>query len=188
MTPNPYWTRHMNATATQLLLSGSFLGAILSSTSLAQQTYSAEVQAEMARRVPVTIAMVDSLPVENAKAIILRRARVTPYDVILIRRGDANGDQLGAAVFTLLATRQVQGDTAKRDAVIKVNMLTPPAQWSRQEGNYPSRIASRLQVADARFIEGIGTVPARVIYLRTNAIKKMKVKADPSPDRKKADR
>src|SRR5215212_4965901 len=73
----------------------------------------AHIDAEKARRVPVTVVLVSTLDApDSIPAMILRRTSTDPRDVILLRRDRANGEQLAAAVLRLMIIRDRTGDTA----------------------------------------------------------------------------
>ena len=132
--------------------------------------YSAAQLAEMARRVPVTIAFSDVLPSGTSGAAILRRTQLEPHDVILLRR-DASPDLLSAAVFTLLATREVEGDTARADATVRVGATHGPKAWESRMLPKMANTLRLLQRATPRSIAGVGVVKAYDAYLLPHALR-----------------
>lgn len=120
---------------------------------------------EKGKRVAVTVALVNRLPVRNAPAVILRRAAMTPHDVILLEREMATGQQLSAAIWTLLGARGLHGDTASGDAILRVGQATGPASWRKSETRVSERVVERLLTMPPKDIEGVGAVPATELYL-----------------------
>lgn len=115
-------------------------------------------------RVPVTLALVDTLAGE-APFRILRRANVAPYDVILLRAG-ADSAVLSAAVQDLLSIRQLQGDTASTGAgALRVRRPNrAPGQRVRMLP-WARRVIDDLRSADRQTVAGVGSVPAVQIWL-----------------------
>jgi hypothetical protein len=130
-------------------------------------------QQEMARRVPVTIALVDELPApDSVPTVILRRANTSPHDVILLRRNDANGGQLAAAVLHLLVLRDRSGDTARVNATYRLPAARQaPRAWQRTEEVRTGRVVARLRRAEPSEVPGVGRVRATEIYLPSAAMR-----------------
>jgi hypothetical protein len=122
-------------------------------------------QREIARRVAVTIVLVDSLPVANARAVIVRRLNVRPHDVIVLQSSSATGGELAGAIADLLAIREKLGDTAAVDGVFRVSSLGGPTAWEKTEQRTLDAIVARLRVASPQPIDGFGVVPAAEVYL-----------------------
>ena len=114
-------------------------------------------------RVPVTVVIVERLPVTGAPFVVLRRADATPRDVILLPAG-ADAKLLSEAVQALLAARQAGGDTAGASATLRVRprrgrtSQRPVLPWAQ-------RVLNDLRRAEARRVEGVGSVPAVEIWL-----------------------
>ena len=131
-------------------------------------------QEEMARRVPVTIALVDQLPAGtgNAPAVVLRRANTAPHDVILLRRSDATGPQLAGAILHLMIMRERSGDTASADAMFRLPSATRgPKAWERTEQVQTGRIVAQLRTAKVQDVPGVGQVRAKAVYLPSMAMR-----------------
>ncbi len=133
-------------------------------------------QQEIARRVPVTVALTNQMPYRDAPAVILRRATAVPHDVILLRRNGASGAQLSAAVFQLLVLRERDGDTASTDGVYRVIAPQGPAAWRGSEERTAGRTVSRLFSAPAREISGVGIVAATELYLPSRQMLQQRVR------------
>ncbi|HYW07888.1 MAG TPA: hypothetical protein VE913_13090 [Longimicrobium sp.] len=112
----------------------------------------------------MTLALVDTLAGE-APFLILRRADVAPYDVILLR-ADADSAALSAAVRDLLSIRRVQGDTTRTTAgamhVRRANRA--PGQGVRTIP-WARRVMDDLRMAERQTIAGVGTARAVQIWL-----------------------
>jgi hypothetical protein len=115
------------------------------------------------RRVPVTVATVERLPVPGAPFVVVRRASAAPRDVILLPAG-ADARLLSEAVQTLLVARQAGGDTASAAATLRVR---PQRGRSSERPVLPwaQRVLNDLRRAAARPVDGVGTVPAVEIWL-----------------------
>lgn len=113
----------------------------------------------------MTVALVNRLPIRNAPAVVLRRVAITPHDVILLEREMATGEQLSAAIWTLLGARGLNGDTATSNSVLRVGQATGPAPWRKTETRVAERVVERLRTAAPTYIEGVGSVPAAQLYL-----------------------
>lgn len=134
---------------------------------------------EMARRVPVTVALVAALPApDSVPAVILRRRDVSPHDVILLRRDRADGARLAAAVLHLLVLRDRTGDTASVSSTVRLpTARTSPRAWERTEQVRTARVVGRLRQAVPRNVPGVGTVPATEIYLPSRRMREEARKA-----------
>jgi len=131
-------------------------------------------QLEVARRVPVTIALVDQFPADagNVPGVILRRSGTAPYDVILLRRADATGAQLAGAILHLMVVRERSGDTAQVDGTFRLPTANRgPRAWDRTELVVAERIVGRLRHAEVRDIPGVGRVHAREIFLPSRSMR-----------------
>lgn len=115
-------------------------------------------------RVPVVLALVDTLT-GDAPFRILRRAEVTPHDVILFRVG-ADSATLSAAVHDLLSIRRVQGDTTRSGAgAVRVRQPVRTAAREVRMLPWARRVMEDLRRADRRVIAGVGAVPSVQIWL-----------------------
>ena len=137
----------------------------VTSVNVAAQTPRPGAGAEKGRRVPVTIALVDSYAYGDAPATILRRAATVPHDVIVMPRRQATGDRLSAAIVTLLTARELAGDTARRDATVRVASQTGPRQWLNHETRQNSAFIQRVLTSAPKMIPGVGLASAGNLYL-----------------------
>ncbi|HEU4453060.1 MAG TPA: hypothetical protein VFR81_08365 [Longimicrobium sp.] len=115
-------------------------------------------------RVPVTVAMVERLPVPDAPFVVLRRTNVAPQDVILLPAG-ADARLLSDAVQMLLIARQAGGDTATAAATLRVRPQRGRTASQRPILPWAQRVLADLRRVATRPVEGVGTVPAVEIWL-----------------------
>ncbi len=117
---------------------------------------------------PATVALVLKLPTADtsATAVILRRVKGEPHDLVLLPAGRGSVGAYAAAIRELAVIRSRDGDLPTRDEGIVVHGATMPGDWTRSGFD---KIASsdfdRLQAAVPRRIGGIGTVPALTIQI-----------------------
>jgi hypothetical protein len=126
--------------------------------------------AQQSGRYPVTVAIVDALPDSKAGAFILRQAGNTPADFILMTRESATARQLSAAVFTLLAVREVDGLIASRNATIRVPNREGPAAWIETEERRAEGVVRRLRNLPEHDVPGLGRARALRLALPVNAL------------------
>jgi hypothetical protein len=113
-------------------------------------------------RVPVTLALVDSVP-GGVPFRILRRANASPSDVILFHVG-ADSAALSEAVAQLVLMRRLQGDTAGLAGMARVRR---PNSRGRAPRVLPwaGRVINDLHLAGRREIAGVGTARTVEIWL-----------------------
>ena len=133
----------------------------------------------------VTLVLVPSLPpgAEDARAVILRRARTNPQNVILVTSATTAAD-LTQAVAALFNSRHKQGDDIGSDMMARVapagaressRRLAPasdsgavtsaPRRSERRNPDEAARQLAMLRTAPATHVEDVGTYPARVVRL-----------------------
>lgn len=115
-------------------------------------------------RVPVSLALVDSARTGDAPYRILRRADVAPHDVILLRSG-SDAAVLSEAVGNLLLIRAQTGDTARVNGVMRVQRARGAPGRAPRVLPWAGRVLNDLQLAPAREVPGVGSVPAVEIWL-----------------------
>lgn len=112
-------------------------------------------------RVPLTIAIVSTVPHPGASYEIQRRTSGDVRDVVLLPPS-ATAEQLSDAIRGVLTARLVGGDTAREAAVIRVR---PHAAGAHLAFPWAHRVLVDLRHASARPIPGVGTVQAVRIWL-----------------------
>lgn len=131
-------------------------------------------------RVPVTVALVDELPGDGDRALVLRRHDQTPHDVIVLKRSVADGALLSSAVLTLLVAREIAGNAPRESSMLRVNQTAAPVAWRASEQRRADRVVSRARGAPPREVAGLGLVSAVDIYLREDALRgRLKAKHRP---------
>lgn len=114
-------------------------------------------------RVPVTLVLVERLPVAGAPFVIHRRPGAARQDVILLPAG-ADARVLSEAVRMLLVARQAGGDTPTTAATMRVRPQRGRAT-ARVVFPWAQRVLADLRRAEARPVEGVGTVATVEIWL-----------------------
>lgn len=114
-------------------------------------------------RVPVTVVLVERLSVPGAPFVVQRRPGAAQQDVILLPAG-ADARLFSEAVQMLLVARQAGGDTPVRAATMRVRPQRG-RNTPRRVLPWAQRVLNDLRRAEARPVEGIGTVQAVEIWL-----------------------
>lgn len=160
-------------TAALTVVFAAALLAIPSRTHAQQSTPSTPAAAEMARRVPVTVALVDSYPYgSDAAAVILRRPEASSEDVIVLQSATANGQRLAAALLNLVALRERAGDTASTAGVFRVRKdRVPQGDALEREALTAGRVVARLRTTIPTAVPGVGQARATQIYLPSRGMR-----------------
>lgn len=114
-------------------------------------------------RVPVTVVLVERLPVPGEPFVVQRRPGAAERDVILLP-ADADATLFSEAVQMLLIARQAGGDTPVTAVTLRVR---PQRGRTAPRPVFPwaQRVLADLRRAEARPVEGVGTAPAVEIWL-----------------------
>jgi hypothetical protein len=115
-------------------------------------------------RVPVVIAISDSLLGDSTPVMIVRRANVAPHDVIVVH-SDVDRQRLSDVVLELLTIRGITGDTVTRSAMMRLQRGSERQTHARPELPWAQRVVEDLRRAAAMDIPGFGTLPAVQIWL-----------------------
>jgi hypothetical protein len=126
---------------------------------------------ESARRVPVTVALVDSLPGSGVEALILRRPDVQPHDVILLRSASADGTALATAALQLLLIRDRTGDVPTAASTFRIREGSRGSRALEREIFSATRIVDRLRTKQPRPVPGLPAVRATDIYLPSQVMR-----------------
>lgn len=113
-------------------------------------------------RVPVTIVLVDQVPMSAGMYVVQRQPKMTPHDVILLRH-DATVQDLSEALHTLLAVRQADGDTSSTSRLLRPHPQQPAR--TRREFPWVPRTFAELRSQRPRTVAGVGTVRAVEVWL-----------------------
>lgn len=112
--------------------------------------------------VPATIALVQSLPVKGARAVVLRRATARPSDIILVTENTENRD-LRNALGALFKARSRDGVVAMKD--VRLGIYTTQSSARAHPTNSAKIIDwDVLRSADMEMLSGVG--PARTISVQ----------------------
>ncbi len=127
----------------------------------AQAQTQAQAQSRSSR-VPVTVALVQQLPVQGEPYVLMRRAAQVPQDVILLP-ADATPEVLSSAVSALLTVRMQRGDLPARTEVVRLS--TGRAGRAQPRFPWTPRVMADLRRAGAAELAGVGRVPFVEIWL-----------------------
>ena len=131
-----------------------------------QSKFSSELLAAARLDYPVSVLVGTSIPDSGADAVIWRRTRELPHDVILLRAG-ASVQNLGAAVKALSAIRSKNGDLPAKDQRVVVHGRRLPSSWILHR--WDREIQTQLEAASDTpklSIAGIGTEHGFVLHLK----------------------
>ncbi len=124
------------------------------------------LQAELAKRVPVTVAIPDSFAFQDGGPVLLRRAGSEPFDVLVLPAAGASPTLLLQALFGVAAVREFAGDTAKVDGLFRA---TPAAPRQSAFPTAEQRVAEftliRLLKSKPRWVRGVGMARTVEVYL-----------------------
>jgi len=128
---------------------------------------------QQSTRVPVTVALLDRMPLLGSATVIQRRMNSEPQDFILLQADSANSIRLSAAVQDLLTIRRVQGDQTPADFITRVRMAEGAPGLTRRELPWAQRVINDVRRTDPQEIAGLGTVRAVKIWLprQDNSVK-----------------
>ena len=117
---------------------------------------------------PATVALVAALPVSDARAAILRRAEPRA-DLVLLPANGASVEDLAAALALLAETLERDGPTPPtRDALLVVKSVQLARPLSPEQRLRLAAHLARLHAASPRTLDGVGTVPAIEVTVRTS--------------------
>lgn len=125
----------------------------------------ASAPAQAGTRVPVTIVLVEEMPIPAATFAIQRRPDTSPADVILLPRSGASPQVLSEAIRALVLTRQNSGDWPRSAMTLRMHPRTDSGIPTRGVIGWTVQVLQDLRRADPLQIEGIGHVPAVQIWL-----------------------
>jgi hypothetical protein len=140
-------------------------GKLSASTGYCGPSASAQAH-QSAARVPVLLAVVDSLPDTGPRFRIVRQAGASVRQVVLLPP-DANPELLAEAVETLrmLWTRGEDGGTADAGAIFRRVPTTTQPPAARRVPSWAGRVLHDLREARPRQVPGIGHVRTVQIWL-----------------------
>ena len=116
---------------------------------------------------PVAIVAVDEFRYRGTEAVIVRRANMSPHDVIVVKRAHVTPRFLADAVFTLRVVRSAYGDTPAADAVYQVQPRARAGKRTTEAAGW----ANTLVTTRANEVEGYGPVKHVTLYIPNSARK-----------------
>ena len=141
----------------------AYVNAALAVIVVASSALRADAQGNplLARRLPVTVALVDHNRFGGANVLVRRVGSAYP-NVIVLAAGNATPKQFMSAAIVMTALMERDGDVAPRDVVVAV----PDSAGGPQKGLAASaRVLQRLRAASEVNIPGVGKARTVVIYL-----------------------
>jgi hypothetical protein len=113
----------------------------------------------------VTIALVPDLGNSEARAVIIRRSKLRPQNIILVTARTEAAD-LTKAVNALVRARNLLGDSLPRD----MKAFITPAKSKPQQPSRDTQQAAidlrRLATLPPSLVNGVGTYPALITRIR----------------------
>jgi hypothetical protein len=107
-----------------------------------------------------------------AKAEIVRSGQGMPRDVIVVTDGVRPGYALASAIFSLLVAREVQGDSSRTSARVRVPQAIVPQAWiTGGEMARAIAIIDRLRTKPLRTVPGVGLARALHLQLPREALR-----------------
>ena len=162
-----FQTRSGGALSARALLIPRSLTALLLLVATVQPIYA---QRDGLRHGAVVVALVTTLPDANDGDVgVIRRGPAAP-DTILLRMSGVDGEALAAAVFKLLATRQLMGDLAPATMAVRVASSAVPAAWRRSEVGRAAKIVRQLQASPPRVLPGLGIAYVTTIQIANRRV------------------
>lgn len=114
----------------------------------------------------VVLAMVTGLPETSGDDIALVRRAPGAPDTVLLRSNAADSSALTAAVFKLLATRQLMGSIVARPVSVRVPWRAVPTAWATGDVQTAAAAAiRRLRATPPQVLPGLG-----LAYVTTIAV------------------
>jgi hypothetical protein len=120
---------------------------------------------------PAMVAEVDRLSDTTATAIIIRRVKLLPHDVIELQSDRMTVHTLGAAVHALASARARGGDDPVNDEIVVVHGGDMPASW-KTNGLVPisENQLQTLQASQPASLPGVGNVRSMRIMVSRHAV------------------
>ena len=120
--------------------------------------------------VPVTIALVEGAS-SQARTVILRRARATPHDIIVLSRDAATPNMLSTALLALLRSREMHGDSVQHDLRLGVTAHASSGSLGPREGRIVRRALDRLRAGQATRVPDVGMAIMTELDLPAQALR-----------------
>ncbi len=105
--------------------------------------------------VPALVVLVDSLPLPDSRAVVVRRVDLEPRDVVLLLR-TASVSDFYAGCATLTKMRKRDGDVPTRNLVASVRLRASRRSWGGRSDAVAQHLLDNLRDAQAATLPGIG--------------------------------
>ena len=149
-------------------------GLLLFTTALTAQstdTLNAFQRAQIARRIPVRIALVNGSQLLPATARI-QRNRAAGSDVVFVRKADASPQLLSEALFTLMLMQEEKGDTAAFATTVTVREGSIPQNLTHSTFGIARNLLTRVATSPQISVPGVGSaLQMATIYLPNKALR-----------------
>lgn len=113
----------------------------------------------------VTVVLVPQLSEPGASAVVWRRTRETPHDVIVLRADHATVGTLGAGIQALADLRRRSGDSTSVDEHVVVHGERMPKRWDAEVQNAIRGELYALERMAPIAVPPFGTVRSRILML-----------------------
>lgn len=164
---NSAQTRSRGAASARALTFSRSLTALLLLVATVQPIHA---QRDGLRHGGVVVALVSTLPdAKDGDVGMIRRGPAAP-DTILLRMSGADGEGLAAAVFKLLAARQLMGDLAVTPLAVRVASSAVPAAWREGEVGRAAKVVRQLQASTPRVLPGLGIAYVTTIQIANRRV------------------
>lgn len=114
-----------------------------------------------ATRIPVTIALVASVPHSDQPFVVQRRPNQSPADIILLRT-NATAEQLSEAITAVTIIRQAQGDYPTTAALMRVR---PHGRHAHHNYPWVPRVLADVHRAPVQNLPEVGNARSVTIWL-----------------------
>lgn len=127
--------------------------------------------AQSPTRIPVMVALVDSLPAADGFSVIQRNYGQYKRDLIILDGRYANGAQLASAVFQLMLARATSG-AADQPRRFRMTHTVVPRAWQNTERLRAAHYVNLLRVAPKREVDGLGSVRTMELRVRADVLRR----------------
>ncbi len=123
---------------------------------------SADAQATTAIGGPLLLVLTPQFPYRDAEAVMIRRATITPHDVVILRRERVTATYIKAVLQQAMEQRARDGTSVIRN---RVTVLHPKAGDIAVDTLREHRVAALLPKATPRPVRGLGDVAVLEVTL-----------------------
>ncbi len=149
----------------------SRLWCIVISILICAPSLASYAQATPPARLPVTVALVDSLPPGDGFAVVHRHFGTGSRDVIVLDARRANGQLLASAVFQLLIAQQAAPSSNEAPRRLRMTTAVVPKAWEHGERVRAAHMVNRLRLAPKVNVPGLGSVRTIELRIRADALR-----------------